>query len=97
MDGTSLRVKAQDVNRRAIEKKHPRSWVEETIWNMLLGIRNAPSGGTRVVVKYLLPNGTFWEGTDESDLQQTVAATLVDMGLDADKALAAASQVKLNK
>ena len=86
-NGTSLRVMAQDVNRR-----NPSKSVEirrTAIVNRLQGVRNA---GVRTVVtkivekivtvrKAPLPGGTFYEGDNETEYQAEYIAALVDLGV----------------
>lgn len=89
MDGTSLRVMAQDVNRRLLPKGDRGEVIREAIYNRLRGVRNT---GTRtpvtVTVKvYSLPpmsDGTpqTYKGTDLIEYQQAYLAALVDNGIE---------------
>ena len=81
MDGTSLRVMAQDVNRRLIPKGDKGETIREAIYNRLRGVRNASRGGVVKEVKvYTLPDGTVYKGTDVTEYQQAYMAALVDAG-----------------
>jgi hypothetical protein len=93
INGTSIRVMAQDINRTAIEKGLSQDELEERLWNRLKGIRNSVAM-TTTVVKYSLPNGELWTGTDLTEFEQLFAAAMIDMGLDADAALVAASTAR---
>lgn len=98
LDGTSIRVMSQDVSRRSLEKgvKSP-DVIQAGIINRLRGVRN--SGGTRTItvtkVSYALPDGTKYEGADETEYQQLFAAALVDAGVPSAAALAIAGNQKL--
>lgn len=98
LDGTSIRVMSQDVSRRSLEKgvKSPDA-IQAGIINRLRGVRN--SGGTRTItvtkVTYALPDGTKYEGADETEYQQLFAAALVDAGVPSAAALAIAGNQKL--
>lgn len=85
-NGTSLRVMAQDVNRRnpklSAEKRR------ELILNRLAGVRNA---GVRTVVTVekivtktvrALPNGTTYDGDNETEFRAAYMAAMVDLGVD---------------
>jgi hypothetical protein len=100
-NGTSLRVMAQDVNRR-----NPKKTAEErrtAIVNRLQGVRNA--GARTVVTKIVekivtvrkapLPGGGFYEGENETEYQAEVMAALVDLGMNADAARTIAVSYKL--
>jgi len=97
-NGTSIRVHAQDVNRTAIEKGLGREYVETRMVNWFRGQRTR-SMGTVTVVKevkvYALPNGTTYTGNDLDEYRQQWVAAMVDMGVDADKAIAMAENVTL--
>jgi hypothetical protein len=86
INGTSIRVMAQDVNRRAIEGKWTREALELALWNRLKGVRNPATGTTRTVVKFALADGTIWEGDNFDSYEAAQAAALIDMGLDPDTA-----------
>jgi hypothetical protein len=100
-NGTSLRVMAQDVNRR-----NPKKSVEErrtAIVNRLAGVRNA--GARTVVTKIVekivtvrkapLPGGTFYEGENEVEYRAAYIAALVDQGVPAATATTIANTVNL--
>jgi hypothetical protein len=82
MDGTSVRVMAQDVNRRLIPTGKRGEEIREAIYNRLRGVRNAGTRTTvvREVKVYNLPDGTQYKGTDLVEYQQAYLAALVDMG-----------------
>ena len=92
LDGTSVRVMSQDVNRRLLGKGiKDESSLQTAVYNRLKGVRTS-TGGTRIVETkvYMLPNGEAYKGTDESEFQQLYAAALVDAGVPADAAIAIA-------
>lgn len=98
LDGTSIRVMSQDVSRRSLEKGvKAADVIQAGIINRLRGVRN--SGGTRTItvtkVSYALPDGTKYEGADETEYQQLFAAALVDAGVPSAAALAIAGNQKL--
>lgn len=99
-NGTSLRVMAQDVNRR--NPKKSRDERRSAIVNRLVGVRNA---GVRTVVtkvvekivkQYALPNGESYTGTDETEYQQLYLAALVDFGMPVATAQSIATLQKLS-
>ena len=87
MDGTSIRVMAQDVGRRMLKagSKNVEA-MREAVYNRILGQRNA--GGVRVkeVKVYPLPGGEKYTGTDLVEYQQAYLAGLVDAGVSIDAA-----------
>lgn len=93
MDGTSVRVMAQDVNRRGIQKGMKPEAIREAIYNRLIGVRNAPRATVRTVeVKiHNLPNGTTYSGTDLVEYRQLYLSALVDAGV----AVSVAQQIAL--
>jgi hypothetical protein len=96
LDGTSIRVMAQDVNRSGIAKKLSADEIKQRIDARLRGIRNRPlAGGVKEVPVYLLPSGTKWTGTNEVEFQQAYLADLVDAGVDTVVATMLAKQQKL--
>ena len=86
MDGTSIRVMAQDVNRRLLQKGQKGEAIRDAIYNRLVGTRNA-SRGTVTVTVYKLPDGTEYKGNNEVEYQQAYTAALVDLGTPADVAM----------
>lgn len=88
LDGTSVRVMAQDVNRRLLAKGEKDDAIEAAIINRLRGVRNASRGGTKTVeVKvYTLPNGGTFTGTVEIEYQQAYLAALTEAGVPFDVA-----------
>lgn len=90
VNGTSWRVKAQDVGRRYIEKCQTsrQRYDEETnrtlVFQRLLSIR-VSTGGVTIVEKRVivnrLPNGQEYTGTNLAEYQGLVAAALSDMGV----------------
>jgi hypothetical protein len=99
LDGTSIRVMSQDVSRRSLDKGVKDSaTIQAAVINRLKGVRNS-GGGVRTItvtkVSYALPNGTKYEGADETEYQQLYAASLVDAGVPAAAALAIAGNQKL--
>ena len=96
LDGTSIRVMAQDVNRSGISKKLSAEEIQQRIDARLRGIRNRPLAGVvKEVTVYLLPSGTKWTGTSEIEFQQAYLADLVDAGVDVTVATMLATQQKL--
>lgn len=97
MDGTSIRVMAQDVNRSGIAKKLSTDEIKSRIDARLRGIRNRPVGGVTVVeVKiYMLPNGQRFTGTTVTEYQAEYMAALIDAGVDSAVAQLLAKQQTL--
>lgn len=90
----SPRVRAQAMERDALAEK-PVPDVEtrrERIFNWLKGVRNG-TARTVTVVKRPLPDGTFYEGNDETEFRQLYAAGLVDVGVPEQNALAVAKSL----
>jgi hypothetical protein len=92
LDGTSVRVMAQDVNRRMLQKGGKGEAIREAIYNRLAGVRNA---GTRTVtvktvIVHALPDGTTYAGTDLVEYQQLYVGALVSAGVDNATAIAIA-------
>lgn len=95
MDGTSVRVMAQDVNRRLIQKGQKGDAIRDAIYNRLIGTRNASRGAVTVTVTvYKLPDGTEYKGSDLVEYQQAYTAALVDLGTPADVAMQIGSNQK---
>jgi hypothetical protein len=92
-DGTSLRVKAQGINRAEACLKMDADELRETIYNAIRGMRRSGSR-TTTVVKYPLPDGTFYTGTDLVEYQSAYTAALVDAGVAADVARSIALSLK---
>lgn len=103
LDGTSIRVMAQDVNRSGIAKKLSAEEIQSRIDARLRGIRNRSLAAVvKEVTVYLLPNGEKWTATadtayesDEADYQAQYMAALVDAGVDVAVARMLATQQKL--
>lgn len=94
-DGTSIRVKSQAIARRMLAKGATDESIREANVNMLRGVRNATRGGT-TVVKYALPDNTFFTGTDEAAYQAAYLAALLTIeGMDEQVALNIARSQKL--
>lgn len=99
-NGTSLRVTAQDVNRR--NPKKDRTWRRTAVVNRLQGIRNAGvrTVVTKVVEKIVkvatLPNGETYTGSDEIEYQQLYLAALNEAGVPFETAKAIALLQKLS-
>lgn len=94
MDGTSIRVMSQDVNRSGLAKGLGVEEIRSRIDARLRGTRNRPVGGvvTKEVLVYLLPNGQKFEGTTLVEYQQQYLAALVDAGVDSAVARTLATQ-----
>lgn len=87
LDGTSLRVMAQDVNRSGLAKQLKAEEIQQRIDARLRGIRNRPlAGATKTVVVYMLPNGERYNGTSLVEFQQAYLSALVDAGVPAEVA-----------
>ena len=98
LDGTSIRVMAQDVNRSGLAKKLPADEIKQRIDARLRGVRNRSLGGVvKEVAVYLLPNGEKWTGTDETAYQAEYMAALVDAGVPIEVAKTLATAQKLVK
>jgi hypothetical protein len=94
LDGTSIRVMAQDVNRSGLAKGLKPSEIQARIDARLRGIRNRPLGGTTVVTKlvYVLPNGEKFTGQTLVEFQQAYLAALVDANVPVEVAKTLAAQ-----
>lgn len=100
LNGTSMRVIAQDVSRRYIEatiearKQYDAEALRGLVWDRLSGKRTTIGGGTREVKVRYLPNGKQFTGTTKEEFQAETRATLIDMGVPADVAKAAAEALE---
>lgn len=84
LDGTSIRVMAQDVNRSGLAKGLKVEEIRQRIDARLRGVRNRPlAGPTKTVLVYMLPNGEKFAGTTLVEFQQQYLAALVDQGVGA--------------
>jgi hypothetical protein len=81
MDGTSIRVMAQDVNRRMLAKGSNVEAIREAVYNRLRGVRNAGVPTVKTVKVYILPGGAEWKGTDLTEYKAATIAALVDLGV----------------
>jgi hypothetical protein len=83
-NGTSIRVMAQDVNRRLLTAGKDAETIKEAIYNRLKGVRNAATATVRTVTVTVtvrdLPDGTTYDGIDFVEYQQAYLAALVDAG-----------------
>lgn len=95
LDGTSIRVMAQDVNRTGLRKKLSVEEIRTRIDGRLRGIRARGIPSVKEVQVYALPNGQKFTGTDETEYQAAYAGALVDAGVDAAVALTIAGQQHL--
>lgn len=98
LDGTSVRVMAQDVNRRGLSKGGNDAKPEilrAAVINRLRGVRNSGSRTVKTVKVYTLPNGETYTGTDETEYQQLYIAALVDAGTPASVATTIGALQKL--
>ncbi len=86
LDGTSIRVMAQDIARRR-DRKTPVAELQALVINRIRGIRTRVSGAAATVTKYPLPGGTFYIGTDVTEYRQLYIAALVESGVSTDVAL----------
>lgn len=93
LDGTSIRVMAQDVNRSGIAKNLKADEIRQRIDARLRGVRNRPlGGGVKTVIVYMLPNGQQYKGTSLVEFQQEYMSALVDAGVPAEVARTLATQ-----
>ena len=103
INGTSWRVSAQDVARNFLAKVGKRMAdgayaltpaqvddLREAAYNRVRGLRSPATRTQQKIVIHTLPNGTKFDGTDETEYRQAFAATLIDLGVPADAARAAA-------
>lgn len=92
-DRTSVRVQAQDVCRRGLEKQMTRDALREAVWNRLIGVRRKMASGPKPIP---LPGGKTYVGTDVVEFRQAYVAALVDTGkCDAELALTIALSMNL--
>ena len=97
LNGTSMRVLAQDVSRRYIEatmearKTYDAEELRQLVWGRLSGKRTAIGGGTREVKVRYLPNGRRFAGATEVEFRAETIAVLLDMGVPVEAAKAAAA------
>lgn len=99
LDGTSIRVMAQDVNRTGLRKRLSADDIKLRIDGRLRGIRSRAIANvvTKEVTVYTLPGGQTYTGTDEVEYQQAYVAALVELGTPAEVAINIASTMKLSK
>ena len=95
LDGTSIRVMAQDVNRTGLRKRLSADDIRLRIDGRLRGTRARSIATVKEVTKYPLPGGTFYSGTNEIEYQQSYVLALVELGTPADVATTIASSMKL--
>lgn len=95
LDGTSIRVMAQDVNRSGLRKGVSADEIKSRIDARLRGVRSRTFATTKEVIKYPLPGGKFYSGTDLAEYQAEYTAALVDMGTPADVAMTIAKSMSL--
>lgn len=97
LNGTSMRVIAQDVSRRYIEatmearKFYDVEELRGLVWDRLSGKRTTIGGGTREVKIRYLPNGKQFTGKTEVEFRAETIAVLLDMGVPVEAAKAAAA------
>ena len=92
VNGTSWRVKAQDVGRRALEKnrKADRDAMKDAIFSRLQSIRTA---ATITLREHRFADGTKYEGDDEVEYRQLAVEQYVEMGVEASVAVQLASKL----
>jgi hypothetical protein len=95
LDGTSIRVMAQDVNRTGLRKRLSSDDIRLRIDGRLRGIRTRGVATPKEVKVYPLPGGQEYKGTNEVEYQQAYIAALVDLGTPADVARTIASSMKI--
>ncbi len=95
LNGSSIRVVAQDVNRRYLEacargeRKYNQDDLRALVWARISGKTVRLASGRTVTVtvnRRQLPDGTWYEGTELVEYQAAYAAALVDKGVPADVA-----------
>ncbi len=87
----SIRVGAQAICRDLLERNAncPAEEMREAVYAWMKGVRGRSAQTITVtVVKRYLVDGSLFEGSDEMEWRQANIAALVEMGLDADKAIA---------
>ncbi len=93
----SLRVGAQAICRGLLEEnaKPGTENMREQVYAWMMGTRTRSQivRTVTVTIRYL-PDGTAWEGTDETTFRQDFAAALIDNGVDPEKALEKARNAK---
>lgn len=101
-NGTSIRVQAQDVCRRAMDGASVKPSVDqlrEAVYNRVRGVKNSGMGRTvtieKIIKQYILPSGQPWSGDNEVEYQQAVVEAFVELGLHVPSAIAAAANYKL--
>lgn len=101
INGTSWRVKAQDVIRSTAKAKDGRAQLrdvdamKEKVYARLLSMRSVAVRTQVVEVKVRnLPGGIKYTGADEAEFRQLYVAALVDLGVPADNAMAVAQSVE---
>lgn len=95
LDGTSIRVMAQDVGRSGVAKKLSAEEIRSRVDARLRGIRNRPLAGVtvkEVIVRYI--GAEKFSGTTEVEYQAAWMAHFVDSGVDAAVARILASNQK---
>lgn len=84
VNGTSIRVTAQDVSRSGIEHERTDGEILTSLYNRLRGIRN---GGSRVsVTKLALLDGTTFSGDDLENYRRASITAAMRTGLDEETA-----------
>lgn len=92
----SMRVKAQAVSRGLIENgTKDAEVIKQGVYNALRGLRAQAAVHTVTIVKVTLPDGTVYEGSDETEFQQMFAAALVGLGVPTEAAIAKAQTAEL--
>ena len=95
INGTSVRIQAQDTARRMAAKGLAYDVIETAIYNRLRNVRTAALTRTVEVKKYALPGGDWWTGTDVAEYQRAYVAAAVDAGVPSDVALTLAKTLTL--
>lgn len=90
----SLTVRSQTIARSNRWTDAETETLRDRVYMAIKGVRMAGAVGTRTVVVHTLPNGTTYDGTDETEYRQAFVAALVDMGAAVEMAQLAAKSAK---
>lgn len=81
VNGTSWRVKAQDVGRRALEKNR-KADVEQMKISIFARLQSVRTTSVQTIREHRLPDGTLFTGTDEIEFKQEALGQYVDLGIE---------------
>jgi hypothetical protein len=84
LDGQGVRIVAQRVNRTELAKGSGVDVIRTAVWNALIAVRSPrTTAAPKIIMVHGLPNGTKYEGMNETEWRQMYTAQLVDAGVDA--------------